>query len=43
MNSNDETKGLSRRDMLGRTTVIAAAGLTGVAGGLGVAQLRRRH
>ena len=39
MNSNDETKGLSRRDMLGRTTVIAAAGLTGVAGGLGVAQL----
>ncbi len=39
MESNDETKGLSRRDMLGRTTVIAAAGVTGVAGGLGVAQL----
>jgi nitrous-oxide reductase len=39
MKSNDETKGLSRRDMLGRTTVIAAASLTGVAGGLGVARL----
>ena len=36
MKSSDKGKGLTRRDMLGRTTVIAAAGVTGLAGGVEV-------
>jgi nitrous-oxide reductase len=39
MKSDEEMKGLTRRDMLGTSTVIAAAGVAGVAGGLGVTQL----
>ena len=39
MKSDEETKGLTRRDMLGTSTVIAAAGVAGVAGALGVTQL----
>ena len=40
MKSSDKGKGLTRRDMLGRTTVIAAAGVTGLAGGVSLQRLR---
>ena len=39
MKSSDKGKGLTRRDMLGRTTVIAAAGVTGLAGGVELAEV----
>ncbi len=42
MTSKKETKGLTRRDMLGQTSVIAAAGVTGIAGGIGASELVSR-
>ncbi|MBN9352881.1 MAG: TAT-dependent nitrous-oxide reductase, partial [Hyphomicrobium denitrificans] len=42
MTSKKETKGLTRRDMLGQTSVIAAAGVSGIAGGIGASELVSR-
>ena len=43
MAKEDKKKGLSRRDMLGTTAAVAAAGATGVAGGVALTQNGRDH